>query len=147
MVSDGHWCIWISLLVQGLNSILENQNEWVEVVLAIQVLRIGLGSPFRDVVTGPQGGVYCLDSSEIFVDFHPLKSFFLDHFIPLSFAAHDPWRASSLALIPRVDIVPWLTSFLVLLENMHMYFVVSILVRVCCEFAFFQGSVFKEPGF
>lgn len=72
----------------------------MEVVLAIQVLRIGLGSPFRDVVTGPQGGMCCLDSSEVFVDFHLLKLFFLDHFIPLSFAAYDPWRASSLVLIP-----------------------------------------------
>lgn len=69
-------------------------------VAAIQVQRMGPGSPFRDVVTGPQAGVDCRDSSEIFVDFHLLKLFFLAHFIPLSSVARDPWQASSLALIP-----------------------------------------------
>lgn len=46
----------------------------MEVVVAIQVLRIGRGSPFRDVVTGPRGSVYrlALCASELFVDFHLL---------------------------------------------------------------------------
>lgn len=105
------WCIRVSLLVQGPNSILENQSEWAEVVVAIQVLGMGPGSRFRDVVAGPQGGVYCLDSSEIFVNFHLLKLFFLAHFIPLSPAAQDPWQAGSPALTPcgyssLIDMLP-----------------------------------------
>lgn len=69
-------------------------------MVAIQVLRVGFGNPLRDVVTGPEGGVYCLDSSEIFVDFHLLELLFLAHSMPLSSAAHGPWQASSPVLIP-----------------------------------------------
>lgn len=55
----------------------------MELVVFIQVLRIGRGSPFRDVVPGPGAGVYrlALCASELFVGFHllrlPLPAYFI----------------------------------------------------------------------
>lgn len=55
----------------------------MELVVFIQVLRIGRGSPFRDVVPGPGAGVYrlALCASELFVGFHllrlPLSAYFI----------------------------------------------------------------------